>query len=74
MLHGGSNRTLKVGSVRKPLNAGVLWSSLNLLYAGERKEKQVSLKLYIARGKKGIAPAQELGEECQPLDLRRAIG
>ena len=52
------------------------WSSLeslNFLYAGEQKDKQVSLRLYIARGKKGIALAQEPWEECQPLDLRLAV-
>lgn len=49
--------------------SGVLWISYMLV----KKEKQVSLGLYIARGKKEITPAQELWEECQSLDLRLAV-
>ena len=45
-------RNVKVGSVRESLDARDLWSSLDYLCAS-KKEKRVSLGLYIARGKKG---------------------
>ena len=66
-------RNVKVGNVRESLSVGVLWSSLDFLCAS-KKEKRVSLGLYIARGKREITPAQEFWEECQPLDLRLAVG
>ena len=49
------------------------WSSLNFLYVGERKEEQVSLRLYIARGKKGDHSCSKFWEERQPLDLRPTV-
>ena len=49
--------------------SGVLWT-----LCANKKEKRVSLGLYIAREKKEITPAQEFWEECQPLDLRLTIG
>ena len=63
MLRRNGYRNLKVGNVRESLGAGILWSSLDFLCAS-KKEKQVSLGLYIARGKKEITPAQEFREEC----------
>ena len=73
MLRRNGYRNVKVGNVRESLGAGVLWSCLDFLCAS-KKEKRVSLGLYIARRKKEITPAQEFWEECQPLDLRLAIG
>ena len=45
----------------RSLGAGVFWSSLDFLYAS-KKEKQVPLRIYIAKGKKEIAPAQNSGK------------
>ena len=73
MLHRNGYRNVKVENVCESLGVGVLWSSLDFLCAS-KKEKRVSLGLYIARGKKEITLAQEFWEECQPLDPHFAVG